>query len=133
MNTLEELKARIAANKAKKQEEIIVSPFSAYINYYNLTEGVDKLATFLLYFCYIQFMKKRFPEYLPLKSTGFFREFKKSFKSIRHGKQRYYLLKKELLQNITEETYFEAKIYKKGTELRKTDKPKSVYKWDRGD
>lgn len=119
MVSLEELKARIEANKAKSNEEISESPFTAYIVYYNLTEGIDKLATFLLHFCYIQFMEKKSPGYPILKSTAFFREFRKHFKSVRHGKQRYYLVNKELLKNITEETYFEAKIYKKRKEVPK--------------
>jgi hypothetical protein len=132
MNTLEELKARIAANKAKSNEEIIESPFTAYIDYYNLTEGVDKLATFLLHFCYIQFMTKKCSGYVPLKSTAFFRELGKYFKSVRHGKQRYYLVNKELLKNITEETYFEAKIHKKRKEVPTRTKRQSIRKWYRG-
>ena len=131
MTTLEELKARIAANKAKNIEEIEISPFSAYIAYYNLTDGVDRLATFLLYYTYISFMEKRSPGNIPLKSTAFFREFKKKFKSVRWGKQRFYLVNKELLKNINEETYFEAKIYKKGKEAPETVKRKSIRKWYR--
>jgi hypothetical protein len=132
MITLEELKARIAANKAKNTEEIFVSPFSAYTSYYNLTEGVDKLATFLLYYCYVQFMQKKASGDLPLKTTAFFRQLKKQFKSVRHGKQRFYLVNKELLKNITEETYFEAKIYQKRNEVPERNKPQPIRKWDRG-
>ena len=131
MISLEELQARIAANKAKNSEEIEISPFSAYISYYNFTEGVDKLATFLLYYCYVQFMAKKMPDFVPLKSIAFFKELKKSFKSVRWGKQRYYLVNKELLKNITEETYFEAKIYKKRTQLPERHKQQSIYKWYR--
>ena len=131
MNTLEELKALIEANKAKSNEEIIESPFTAYMSYYNLTEGVDKVATFLLHFCYIQFMEKKSSGYIPLKRTAFFRELRKHFKSVRHGKQRYYLVNKELLKNITEETYFEAKIYKKRTQLPERHKQQSIHKWYR--
>jgi hypothetical protein len=132
MSILEELKARIAANKAKIIEEIEISPFSAYIGYYNLTEGVDKLATFLLYHSYVQFMAKKMPEFVPLKSTAFFRELKKSFKSVRHGKQRFYLVNKELLKNINEETYFEAKMYQKRKTLPKRVKQQSIRKWHPG-
>lgn len=131
--SLEELQARITANKAKKTEEIFVSPFSAYISYYNFTEGVDKLATFLLYYCYVQFMVKKMPDFVPLKSTAFFREFRKSFKSVRWGKQRYYLVNKELLKNITSETYFEAKIDQKRKTVPERNKRQPVYRWDRGD
>ena len=133
MVTLEELKARIAANKAKNIEEIEISPFSAYIGYYNLTEGIDKLATYLLYYCYVQFMAKKMPDFVPLKSTAFFREFKKNFKSVRWGKQRFYLVNKELLKNINEETYFESKIYKKGKEAPERVKRQSIRKWYRRD
>ena len=132
MNTLEELKARIEANKAKSNEEITESPFTAYMSYYNLTEGVDKVATFLLHFCYIQFMEKKSSGYKPLKSTAFFRELKKHFKSVRHGKQRYYLVNKELLKNITDETYFESKIYKKRQEVPERASRKPIHKWYRG-
>lgn len=110
---LEELKARIEKNKSKSNEEITISPFSSYITYYNLTEGVDKLATFLLYFIYIKFMQKSASGYVPLKSIAFYKELKKHFKSVRWGKQRYYLVNKELLKNITEELEFECKINKK--------------------
>lgn len=133
MTTLEELKARIAANKVKNIEEIEISPFSAYISYYNLTEGVDKLATFLLYYCYVQFMAKKMPDFVPLKSTAFFRKLGKSLKSVRWGKQRYYLVNKELLKNINEETYFEAKIYKKRTTVPERAKRQPIRRWYRGD
>jgi hypothetical protein len=116
---LEDLKARIEKNKAKSNEEINESPFSSYINYYNLTEGVDKLATFLLYYIYIQFMQKKAIGYPPLKSIAFYKELKKHLKSVRWGKQRYYLVNKELLKNITEELTFESKIYKKSKNVPK--------------
>ena len=131
--TLEELKARITANKAKNIEEIEISPFSAYIRYYNLTEGVDKLATYLLYYCYVQFMAKKMPDFVPLKSTAFFRKLRKSLKTVRWGKQRFYLVNKELLKNINEETYFEAKMYKKRKETPERAKRKPIRKWYRRD
>ena len=133
MISLEELHARIAANKAKVIEEIEISPFSAYIGYYNFTEGIDKLATYLLYYCYVQFMAKKMPDFVPLKSTAFFKEFRKSFKSVRWGKQRFYLVNKELLKNITDETYFEAKIYKKRNDVPKRTTKQPIRKWYRRD
>lgn len=133
MTSLEELQARIAANKAKVIEEIEISPFSAYIGYYNFTEGVDKLATYLLYYCYVQFMAKKMPDFVPLKSTAFFKEFRKSFKSVRWGKQRFYLVNKELLKNITDETYFEAKIDKKRNAVPKRTTGQPIRKWYRRD
>lgn len=119
---LEDLKARIEKNKLKSNEEINESPFSAYIFHYNLTNGVDKLATFLLYFIYIKFMQKRASGYVPLKSIAFYKELKKHLKSVRWGKQRYYLVNKELLKNITEELEFEAKINKKRKSVPKRTK-----------
>jgi hypothetical protein len=64
-------------------------------------------------------MEKRSPGYIPLKSIAFFKQLKKHLKTVRYGKQRYYLVSKELLKNITEELQFEAKINKKGKSLSK--------------
>lgn len=119
MSLLEELKARIQANKDKKDQEVEILPFPAYIKHYNFTDGIDKLATYLLYYSYIKFMKKHAPDYIPLKSTAFFRELKKYFKNVRWGNQRYYLINKSLLKNVTEELEFEAKLFKK---RKKNDK-----------
>ncbi len=119
---LEDLQERIKKNKLKKEQGINESPFSAFISYHNLNKGLDKLATFLLYYIYIRHMQRRFKDYPPLSKIAFFKELKLHLHSVRWGKQRYYLIDKSSIINITEELEFEAKIYEKGKKVPKRTK-----------
>lgn len=119
MTTLEELKERIRKNKLN--QEIPKSPFSTFLDYYNFKKGLDKVPTYLLYYCYIRFIP-RLKDYPPLTKPAFFRKLKTSLNSVRWGNQRYYLVDKSIIVNITEEIEFESKIYAKRAKVPKRTK-----------
>lgn len=114
MSRLDELKKRIESNKKK----LDLSSFDQYINYYNLKKGLDKVPTHVLYYAYSTFIK-RFEEDLPLNTVTFYKRLKKSFKSVRWGNQRYYLLDRQSIQNIDENLEFRANLWKRTKNKKK--------------
>lgn len=119
MNNLEELRKRIEDNKRKQQLVVDDSFISYYLTHYNINSGLDKLPTHVLYYAYLELLKKN-EEELPLGSSQFYRELTSILKRKRWGRQRYYLVDRKLLKNIDENLEFRANLWKKTQVKRKT-------------
>ena len=94
MNQLETLRDRIKKNKETISEEFNGDTVREFISDFSIEKGVDKIPTHILYYVY-EFRFKT--EGLKLKSTAFFRQFKKYVEPYRKNKQRYYLINKSKL------------------------------------
>ena len=116
-----ELNKRIADNKKKLLSQSNVSFFDSFISHYNLTIGIDRIPTHVLYYAYISLIEK-FEEELPLNQVTFYKELKTHFKPVRWGRQRYYLLDRKLIKNINTDMEFKANLWKKNLHLIKEKK-----------
>lgn len=117
---LEELTKRINDNKKKLLNQDLPF-FESYLSYYNLSVGIDKIPTHVLYYAYISYIEK-FEEELPLNRVTFYKELKTHFKPVRWGRQRYYLVNRELIKNIDTTMEFRANLWKKNLHTTKEKK-----------
>lgn len=114
-NSLEELKARIKANKLKEkikgEEFTSLSSFDQFITYHQVESGKDKIETFILYETYLESVK-RFDKHLPMSKIDFFRTLCKHIKRVRHNNQRYYLINRSKFK-LSQEEEFRLKVNEK--------------------
>lgn len=115
-NSLEELKLRIEQNKLKSSS-VDKSTLDYFLSYFNISQGSDKIETYLLYELYLE-LSNSVNNPSPMSKIDFFRKFGKLFTSIRHGNQRYYLLNKDIMR-VPESLYFRIKINEKERKLKK--------------
>jgi len=123
--SLQDLQKRIEVNKAKQSVVAETNPFKLYLSHYNITNGVDRIPTYVLYYCYSLFIAKS-REDLPLSRIVFYKTLKRFIQPIRWGKQRYYLIDKTVLK-IDEEMIFKAKLCQKEQTRNRTTNAKKTY------
>src|SRR5690606_20893516 len=121
MSQLESLLDRIKKNRETIQEDFKGDTVREFISDFSIEEGIDKIPTYVLYYMY-EFRFKT--EGLKLKTTAFFRQFKKYFKQYRGNSQRYYLINKSKLL-IDRKLMLEADNYAENKKINKTKKKRT--------
>jgi len=108
--TLDDLLKLIEAEGSETDPEPLLktSSLDSFIKQYNLHKGVDRIASFVLYYVYkIKFGGE-------MSKIAFFREFAKHFDQVRTGKQRCYMVTADEL-GIDRELLIEAEFHNKGS------------------
>ena len=107
--------------KASKPKFKINKQVEWYINNTGLEPGDIKMPTYVIYYNYVKWARKRWliP---PYRKEEFFRTFKQHFKQKRNGNQRFYMVNDAL--NLDKEYYEKAKKYDKKIQNKRRKKAK---------
>jgi hypothetical protein len=110
MKTVEELLALAEKTIAEREVQKVVAkettPVHKFMVEFPIRPGLVKVPTYVLYYTY----RVKFKGNPKITRHMFFLEFKKLFKQVRHGTQRFYLLDADNL-DMTREGLLEAKYY----------------------